>query len=230
MSPFFPQFERSDAGKYLIDIADDHLTGFQRASREHGIWSVPNLYFKAQAGKFDASFMIAPDGQIAGISKMVHIAQAPGFYEQDYYTPSDSGFHVYETPFGRVGIVICFDRHFPESIRTCVLKGAQLILIPTANTVTEPREMFEWELRVAARQNGVWIAMCNRVGTEGQTTFCGDSMVVSPEGDVVAKAGEGPELLIADMDLTIVDEAWQRDIYLKLLRPDCYGGGPEIVR
>ena len=72
---------------------------------------------------------------------MVHIAQAENFYEQDYYTPSDDGFKVFDTEFGKVGIVICYDRHLPESIRTCVLKGADLIIIPTANTKSEPMEM-----------------------------------------------------------------------------------------
>ena len=75
-------------------------------------------------------------------------------------TPSEDGFKVFDTPFGKVGIVICFDRHLPESIRTCTLKGAQLIIIPTANTLAEPLEMFEWELRVQAFQNNVFVAMC----------------------------------------------------------------------
>lgn len=222
LSPFFPQHEARDASQHLVDIQDKRLVAFQDASKALGLWSVPNLYFQTPGGKFDASFMIAPDGHIEGISKMVHIAQAPGFYEQDYYTPSDTGFHVYDTPFGRIGIVICFDRHFPESIRSCVLQGAQLILIPTANTMAEPRDMFEWEMRVAARQNGVWIAMCNRVGAEGDTVFCGDSIVVDPEGNVCAKAGEGPELLVAEVDLSLATEAWQRKVYLDLLRPDRY--------
>jgi beta-ureidopropionase len=224
LSRFFPQFAGGDASSHLVDVDDARLLAFQRASRGHGIWSVPNLYFAEKQAKFDASLLIANDGEIAGISKMVHIAQAPGFYEKDYYTPSDSGFRVFDTPLGRIGIVICFDRHFPESIRTCVLQGAHLILIPTANTMDEPREMFEWEIRVAARQNGVWIAMCNRVGEESSATFCGDSIVVDPEGNVAAKAGEDPQLLLGDLDLSLVSSAWQRSIYLDLLRPECYVG------
>jgi len=80
---------------------------------------------------------------------MVHVPRVPRFYEQDYYTPSDSGFRVYDTGSGRIGVVICFDRHFPESIRTCVLRGAQLIVVPTANTRDEDLDLFAWELRVA---------------------------------------------------------------------------------
>lgn len=229
LSRFFPQYEGTDASRHLVCLGDPRLLAFQRASREHGIWSVPNLYYQERLGRFDASFMIGVDGQISGISKMVHIAQVPGFYEQDYYSPSDSGFRVFDTPLGRIGIVICFDRHYPESIRTCVLRGARLVLIPTANTTNEPRLMFEWEMRVAARQNGVWIAMCNRVGDEGSTTFCGDSIVVDPDGNVLAKAGGVPQLLFAEVDLSLADVAWQRSVYLSHLRPECYELGPRRV-
>ena len=84
------------------------------------------------------------NGKIIGNQKMVHIARLEYFYEQDYYTPSEEGFNVFDTEFGKIGIVICFDRHYPESIRTSVLKGAELILIPTANTIDEPKELFKW--------------------------------------------------------------------------------------
>ena len=153
---------------------------------------------------------------------MVHIVQAPCFYEQDYYTPSDTGFLVHETAAGRIGVVVCFDRHIPESIRTCVLRGAQLIIIPTANTRDEPLEMFEWELRVPAMQNGVFIAMCNRVGIEEQMDFCGESIVVGPDGDVIAKAGNGEMILYADLDLDRVEESRRARPYLALRRPEHY--------
>jgi predicted amidohydrolase len=166
--------------------------------------------------------MIDAAGEIRGISKMVHIAQVPCFYEQDYYTPSDTGFKVYDTPLGRIGIVVCFDRHYPESIRTCVVRGASLILIPTANTIDEPRDLFECELRAAAMQNGVYIAMCNRTGPEGAVTFCGESIVVDPFGDVVVKASTGEELLMADIDLAKVAEARHKRPYLQLRRPELY--------
>ncbi len=97
--------------------------------------------------------MIDSNEGLVGVSKMVHVYQANKFYEQDYYTPSEDGFKVYDTPFGKIGIVICFDRHLPESIRSCAKQGAELIIIPTANTLDEPMEMFEWEIRVQAYQN-----------------------------------------------------------------------------
>jgi predicted amidohydrolase len=166
--------------------------------------------------------MIGADGNIQGISKMVHIAQLPGFYEQDYYTPSDTGFRVYDTPLGRIGIVVCFDRHFPESIRTCALRGASLILIPTANTMDEARDLYECEMRAAALQNGVYIAMCNRVGVEGEVVFCGESIVVDPDGNVVAKGNTAEAFVIADLDLSLVAAAHTKRPYLSLRRPDTY--------
>ena len=119
---------------------------------------------------------------------MVHIYQGEKFYEQDYYKPSEDGFQTFDTPYGRVGIVICFDRHIPESIRTCALKGADLVIIPTANTEEEPMELFEWEIRVQAMQNAVFVAMCNRVGREDAMDFAGQSLVADPYGNLVVKA------------------------------------------
>ena len=101
-----------------------------------------------------------------------------------------AGFKVFHTPFGNIGIVICFDRHIPESIRSCALKGADLVIVPTANTKAEPMELFEWEMRVQAMQNQVFIAMCNRVGTEDQMQFAGESIIIHPSGEVIAKADQ----------------------------------------
>lgn len=89
----------------------------QSASKRYNIISVPNIYLEEEKN-YDASLLIRKDGEIKGIQKMVHIAQARQFYEQDYYTPSNDGFKVFDTEYGKIGIVICFDRHYPESIRT----------------------------------------------------------------------------------------------------------------
>ena len=171
---------------------------------------------------FDASLMIGADGSVMGISKMVHIAQMPGFYERDYYTPSDTGFRVYETPLGKIGIVVCFDRHYPESIRTCALRGASLVVIPTANTMDEPRDVFECELRAAAFQNGIYVAMCNRVGTEGEVVFCGESVVVDPSGNIVVKGDSTEAVVLADVELSQVIAARTKRPYLLLRRPELY--------
>jgi len=153
---------------------------------------------------------------------MVHIAQAPSFYEQDYYAPSDTGFRVYDTTIGKVGVVICFDRHLPESIRTCALRGAEIVVIPAANTKSEPMELFEWELRVQATHNGLFIVMCNRVGVEADMHFAGESLVIDPFGKVVAKADDKEQILYADIDLSRIYEYRVQRPYLQLRRPEMY--------
>lgn len=161
--------------------------------------AVPNIYLSEDGRNYDASILIDTDGTVIGIQKMVHVAQAKQFYEQDYYTPSNDGFKVFETKYGKIGIVVCFDRHYPESIRTEVMEGAELILIPTVNTKSEPSEMFEWELRVQAFQNSAIIAMCNRVGEEGSMVFSGESVVIDANGDVLSKADDKERIMIAHM-------------------------------
>ena len=153
---------------------------------------------------------------------MVHIAQAEQFYEQDYYTPSDDGFLVFDTDIGKIGIVVCFDRHYPESIRTETLKGANLILIPTVNVKTEPMEMFEWEIRVQAFQNSVAVAMCNRVGTEGEMEFAGESIVVDANGEILAKSDDTEQIIYTDIDLEVSEKIRRKKPYTSLRRKELY--------
>jgi predicted amidohydrolase len=219
---FFPRSAGQAVAHLAVSIDDDLIGAFRDTCRRMNIAAAPNVYFRESAGLFDASLLIGADGRIHGVSKMVHIAQLPGFYEQDYYTPSDTGFHTYNTSLGPIGIVVCFDRHYPESIRTCVVRGASIVLIPTANTLDEPRDLFECELRAAAFQNGVFVAMCNRVGVEGEAGFCGESTVIGPAGEVMAKAGTTEQLLLVDVDLAMVSEARSKRPYLSLRRPRMY--------
>ena len=222
LSPFFPQYPGLDASKYAIPIDHKYIIRFQEKCRSLKVVAFPNIYLQEAGKRFDASPVIDSDGSLLGLSKMVHIVQAPCFFEQDYYSPSDSGFQVFDTAVGKIGVVICFDRHFPESIRSCALQDAQLIVIPTANTKGEPLTLFEWELRVAAVQNGVFIAMCNRVGLEGQMDFCGKSIVVDPNGDVLRKANDQEQILYAQLDFSKVIQAQKERPYLALRRPDMY--------
>jgi predicted amidohydrolase len=224
-SPFFPQFQKAEVAQYTFTIEHEVVKALQGKCKELGLVAVPNIYLQEGESRFDASPVIDVDGTILGISKMVHVVQMPCFYEQDYYAPSDTGFLVYDTAVGKVGVVICFDRHMPESIRTCALKGAQIIVIPTANTKPEPLEMFEWEVRVSAMQNGIYIAMCNRVGLEDEMDFAGESLVAGPGGELVAKANDSENILYADVDFQLVDDAREQRPYLQLRRPDMYEMG-----
>lgn len=222
LTPFFPQYHNICVDHYCMDIHDAALLKLFQKAKEHHYYLSPNVYLKAKGAQYDASLWISPEGELQDVAKMVHIAQNVKFYEQDYYTPSEDGFKVFSTPFGKIGIVICFDRHIPESIRSCALKGADLIIVPTANTKAEPMEMFEWEVRVQAMQNQVFLAMCNRVGTEDEMQFAGESIVIHPSGDIVAKADDREQLLMCDINLQEVKEVRRGVNYLSLRRPSQY--------
>ena len=222
LSPFFPQYEGRDASQWVVAPDSRYIRGIQDACREAGIYAAPNFYVEENGQRYDMSLLIDDHGQTIGRQKMVHIAQAACFYEQDYYTPSEEGFTVFDTPLGKIGIVVCFDRHYPESVRTLALRGADLILIPTANTKAEPSDLFQWEIRIQAFQNSVNIAMCNRVGVEGQMDFSGESMVSDHLGALTALAGDGDELLICDVDLTAAAKTRKSKPYTSLRRPELY--------
>lgn len=219
---FFPQYAGQNAEKYRLKLDSEEVKRLQAASREHSILSVPNIYLEENGKAYDASLLIGADGEIKGIQKMVHIAQAKQFYEQDYYTPADDGFKVFDTEYGKIGIVVCFDRHYPESIRTEALMGAELVLIPTVNTKAEPSEMFEWELRVQAFQNSVAIAMCNRVGREGEMEFSGESMAVDANGARIVKAGDEEQLVYVELDLSASEKIRKNRPYTGLRRREFY--------
>ncbi len=222
LTEFFPQYHDKDITGYETTIDSDIIRSFCSICRDNHIMAVPNVYLSENGKKYDASIFIDKDGSIKGIQKMVHIASAERFYEQDYYTPSDEGFLVFDTEYGKIGIVVCFDRHYPESIRTEVIKGADLILIPTVNTKAEPSEMFEWELRVQAFQNSVAIAMCNRVGKEDEMVFSGESIVVDANGEVRLKADDKEQIVYADIDLAQSCEIRNRRPYTQLRRVEWY--------
>lgn len=200
----------------------DYVHGICEECRKKDIYAVPNFHIKENGNEYDMCLFIDNNGKIIGNQKMVHIDRLEYFYEQDYYTPSEEGFNVFDTEFGKIGIVICFDRHYPESIRTSVLKGAELILIPTANTIDEPKELFQWEIRVPAFQNSVNIAMCNRVGIEDNMTFSGESIVVDCNGEIIDIAGDGEELLICDVDLSNAIDVRNEKPYTDLRRKELY--------
>nr|MCR5154058.1 carbon-nitrogen hydrolase family protein [Lachnospiraceae bacterium] len=195
LTPFFARYEKeklevkTELSKEGLSIPSDHeiVKGLLKACEKHKIYAFPNIYVTEKKKNYSMTFAMGPDGKILGKSKLVHVSDGPRFHEKDYYTPSEEGFKVYDLPFGKVGVVIGFDRHMPESIRTCAVKGAELIIISAANVKDEPLHMFERELMAQAFQNNVFIAMCNRVGTEGDLEFAGQSLVIDPDGHILLR-------------------------------------------
>ena len=222
LSPFFPQRSDCDVEQYVLSEDSQYVKGICRACRENHIFAAPNLYIEDNGHRYDMSLLIDDQGIIIGRQKMVHIAQCEMFYEQSYYTPSEEGFHVFDTKLGKIGIVVCFDRHYPESIRTEALRGAELIIIPTANTKSEPSALFQWEVKVQAFQNSVNVAMCNRVGLEDHMEFSGESLVAGFDGETIALAGDKEELLLAEVNLSGAANIRKQRPYTSLRRTYLY--------
>jgi N-carbamoylputrescine amidase len=155
---------------------------------------------------------------------MVHITDYPCFHEQGYYAPGDTGAPVFETRAGRIGVSICYDRHYPEYMRALALAGAELVVVPQAGAVGEwPEGLYEAELQVAAFQNGYFTALCNRVGTEECLDFAGESFVCAPDGRVVARAPQGEDhILFADIELAEAATSHARELFLRDRRPELY--------
>jgi predicted amidohydrolase len=132
---------------------------------------------------------------------------------------------VYGTAAGKIGVAICYDRHYPEYMRALALAGAQVVFTPQAGAIGErPDGLFEAEMRVAAFQNGYFTALCNRVGPEPELTFAGESFICDPAGRVIARAGQGTEeILVCDLDLSEIEKSSARRLFLRDRRPELYG-------
>jgi beta-ureidopropionase len=198
---------------------------FSRKARELGVVVVLNLYERDGHRGFDCSPVIDADGTLLGRTRMVHITDYPCFHEQGYYTPGDTGAPMYRTRAGNIGIAICYDRHYPEYMRALALGGADLVVVPQAGALDEwPDGLYEAEMRVAAFQNGYFVALCNRVGREECLTFAGESFVCAPDGAVVARAAKlADAVLLADIDLTAAATSHARQLFLRHRRPELYG-------
>jgi N-carbamoylputrescine amidase len=157
----------------------------------------------------------------------MHITEYEHFHEQGYYAPGDTGAPVYDTAAGRIGVAICYDRHYPEYLRALALQDADLMVVPQAGTVGEwPDGMYEAELRVAGLQHGFFTALANRTGTEGDMQFAGRSFVTDPYGEVVAQApGRKEATLHASVDLSRLPDSPARQLFLRHRRPDQYENG-----
>ncbi|MFQ6070106.1 MAG: carbon-nitrogen hydrolase family protein [Candidatus Aminicenantales bacterium] len=224
-SYFWPQYRtHQEHLKQAEPIPGPTTEMFTALSKEYGAVTVLNLFERYHDRTFDASPVIDADGSILGVIRMVHIMDGMGFYEKGYYHPGDKLKLVYSTSVGRVGVAICYDRHFPEYMRALALQKAEIVLIPQAGAVGEwTQGIFEAEIQVAAFQNGYFAALVNRVGKEEHLNFAGGSFVVDPEGALIARAPEGEDfILYAECDLEKVEACTARKFFLPDRRPSFY--------
>ncbi len=225
---FFPQVRlEGDRFRFAETIPGPTTEAFCALARELGVVIILNLFEQEGDKAFDTSPVIDADGSILGITRMMHITHYEGFYEQDYYDPGDRGAPVYDTAFGRIGVCICYDRHYPEVLRAMALDEAQLVVVPQAGSEGEwPEGVYEAELQTGSFQHGFYMALANRVGPEDVLTFEGASFITDPNGSVSARAPKGEDaILVADLDFGLVDASAARRLFMQHRRPEAYEGG-----
>jgi len=223
--PFHPQRPAGAEPWALAETVPGPLTEqFSRKARELGVVVVLNLYERDGERAYDCSPVIDADGTLLGRTRMIHITDYPCFHEQGYYTPGDTGAPVYKTKAGSIGVAICYDRHYPEYMRALALAGAELVVVPQAGSLDEwPEGLYEGEMQVAAFQNGYFIALCNRVGTEDCLTFGGESFVCGPDGTISARAARLEEaVLTAEIDFGVLAQSHARRLFMQHRRPELY--------
>jgi predicted amidohydrolase len=222
---FYPQRPAEAGCRELAEPLDGPtVTAFRHKARELGIVTVINLYERDGEHTYDSSPVIDADGTLVGVTRMIHITEYACFHEQGYYTPGDKGAPVFQTKAGRIGVAICYDRHFPEYMRALAVGGADLVIVPQAGAVDEwPEGLYEAEMRVAAFQNGYFTALCNRVGKEDRLDFAGESFVCAPDGQVIARAAKSAdEILYAGIDFSQLAQSNARQLFMKHRRPQLY--------
>ncbi len=226
---FFPQYRvcgwADTVAESIPGPTSDRIAAHARAL---SLVTVFNLYERTGDGRtFDSSPVFDADGSLLGVTRMVHITEYEGFHEQAWYHPGDTGAPVYDTAVGRIGVAICYDRHYPEYMRALGAAGADLVCIPQAGTAGEwPEGMYEAEIRAAAFQNGYFAALCNRTGEDDGLMFAGESFVSDPEGRVIARgASEAEDLVLCDIDLSACATSTARRLFWRDRRPGLYGDG-----
>lgn len=194
------------------------------AAKRLGLHLIVPFYERAMAGElYNSAVLLGSSGEILGVYRKHHLPMSSHFNEKFYFRPGNAGFPVFDTPLGRIGIMICYDRHFPESARALGLAGAEFVFVPTATTTRGfSRSVWETELRAHAIANGFYVAGVNRVGTELESTYYGASVFIDPIGQVIAQAGDGEEILMAELPRERIDEVRKVWPFYRDRRPDAY--------
>jgi N-carbamoylputrescine amidase len=206
-------------------------------AKQHGVVIVASLFEKRTEGLYhNTAAVIDADGSYLGKYRKMHIPDDPQYYEKFYFTPGDLGFRAWDTRFGRIGVLVCWDQWYPEAARLTAMHGAQILFYPTAIGWLPPereehgeQQQSAWETiqRSHAIANGVYVCAVNRVGHEGAPLsggidFWGGSFVADPGGRVLVRGGTGEEVLTADVDLAKVNESRTHWPFLRDRRIEAY--------
>ena len=199
----------------------------QKLAKKHGMVIVVPIYEEEMTGVYyNTAAVIDADGKFLGKFRKIHIPQVAGFYEKFFFKPGNLGYPVFDTAFCKLGVYICYDRHFPEGWRALALNGAEYIVNPSATVAGLSQYLWNLEQPAAAVANGVYIGAVNRVGTEKPWSigkFYGSSYFVNPRGQILKQASDNrDELVVADLDMAMVQEVrdlWQ---FFRDRRPETY--------
>jgi N-carbamoylputrescine amidase len=238
-SQYFCQSEDYKNFRLAETIPGPTTEAFGKLARKHKVVIIASLFEKRVAGIYHNTVaIIDADGSLLGRYRKMHIPDDPLYYEKFYFTPGDLGFKAWNTRYGKIGVLICWDQWYPEAARLTALSGAQILFYPTA-IGWHPREKKKlgarqhdaWETiqRSHAIANGCYVAVVNRVGHEKLAgrgiEFWGQSFVAGTSGEILAKAGAAQEeILIVPVNLAQVDDTRTHWPFLRDRRIDVYGG------
>jgi N-carbamoylputrescine amidase len=205
----------------------------QELAKKYSMVIIVPIYEREQAGVlYNTAVVIDADGSILGKYRKNHIPHTSGFYEKYFFKPGNLGYPVFQTKYAKIGVYICYDRHFPDGARILGLNGAEIVYNPSATTAGLSQYLWKLEQPAHAAANGNFWGCINRVGTEAPWNvgkFYGSSYFVNPRGEIFAQASEdNDELLVAEFDLEMIDQVrnvWQ---FFRDRRPETYGKLVEI--
>ncbi len=200
----------------------------QELARKHRMAIIVPIYEVEQAGVYyNTAAVIDANGNYLGKYRKTHIPHvAPGFWEKFYFRPGNLGYPTFDLGFARIGVYICYDRHFPEGARALGLNGAEIVFNPSATVAGLSEHLWKIEQPAHAVANGYFIGAINRVGTEAPWNighFYGSSYFCNPRGQIIASASrDRDEVLVADLDLDQIKEVRQTWQFFRDRRPDSY--------
>jgi N-carbamoylputrescine amidase len=197
-------------------------------ARQYQMAMVVPLYEREQAGVYyNTAAILDADGSYLGKYRKTHLPQTAGFWEKYFFRPGNLGYPVFKTRYATIGAYICYDRHFPEGARALGLAGAEIVYNPSATVAGLSQYLWKLEQPAHAVANGYFVGAINRVGTEapwGIGKFYGSSYFVDPRGQILACASEDKdELVVASLDLDMIEEVRRTWQFFRDRRPDAYG-------
>jgi beta-ureidopropionase len=225
--PYFCQVQDAQYYSYAEAVPGPTVERFAALAAELELVMVLPVYEQEQPGfLYNTAAVLDADGSYLGKYRKHHIPHVAGFWEKFYFRPGNLGFPVFDTAVGKVGVYICYDRHFPEGWRALGLNGAQIVFNPSATSRGLSSYLWKLEQPAAAVANEYFIGAINRVGIEdlGEDDFYGTSYFVDPEGNFVESVASGSdaEVVVRDLNLDLLDEVRNRWAFYRDRRPDAY--------